>query len=128
MLVLAKSEARLIHHISEQRGCTIDSEYLWTPNYLRRVVSGPGTVGGQAIRIEPFVAVVHGDFMVLVKVVIDLHIDLLAIGIVVRAIRQRKRPTVVSAAKPLRDRGVQSVSAIEDVRVRHGFKVLLSDA
>ena len=66
--------------------------------------------------------------MLRIEIVIDLDVDLLAIGVVIGAIRQPECGAVMSTAQPLMDRGVQSISTIEHIRMRHCSEVLLRDA
>ena len=83
MLVRPISEARLVQHISEERRSRVDGENPRTTEYFCRVVSRPGIVGAttQIVSVEPFVTVVRGNLMPRIEVVVDLDVDLFAIGI-----------------------------------------------
>src|SRR6185436_12935902 len=80
------------------------------------------------ICVEPSITAVHSDLIRWIEIVIDLEVDLLAIGIGNGSIRQPEFATAMSTAHPLGNRSVQSVSSVKHICMRHYCEVLLSDA
>src|SRR5262245_7878579 len=80
------------------------------------------------IAIGPFIAVVGGDLMTGVEVVVDFGVDLPAIRIIVGAGSNCRSSAAVGATHPLMHRGVQTIAAIKDVGMRHPVEILLAHA
>ena len=97
---------------------------------LRRVIAGPRA--GQAekiiIGVQPLVGVVDGNFVPGIEVVIDFPVDLRAVGIELGSGGDAISCVGMPAPGPLSHGCVESITAVEDIGMRHGGEKLLADA
>src|SRR5262249_16053430 len=124
-----ESESRFVQERRCQRGGVVQSKDFWAYDGLRREIPRPRVRQAQKIiTVEPFVAVIESDLIACVEMVIDLLFDLFGVGIKGRARGESLVRGVVSAANPLVNSRVETISRVENVCMRHRREKLLSYA
>ena len=108
----------------------IHREHLRTELHLLRVIAGPQAAHAAiiVIGVYPFVRVVDGDLVPGIKVMIDFPVELQAVGIEGVSAGEGVIPEGMPAPGPLSYGGVESITAVKGIRVRHGGEELLAGA
>src|SRR6185295_16153695 len=102
------------------------SQYRGPSCGVPRVSLGPCRKG--IVAVCPLVAVVHGGLMAGIEVVINLQVDLLAIGVRIGTGADGEAAGAARSAHPLTYRGIQTVTAVETVCVGHRVKVFANQS
>src|SRR5439155_3564769 len=74
--------AGLVEHGCRQRGCEVDRQHAWAADSLRHITIRPlrqRTRYGYVIVGDPLMAIIDGDLVAGIEVVIDLEIDLMVV-------------------------------------------------
>ena len=82
MLIRPVAEARFIEQRRAQSGRVVDGQHLRPANYLRSETAWPGARDRlEVVAVEPFIAIVEGDLVSRIDVVVDLRVDLPAVRV-----------------------------------------------